>query len=98
MRQRGLSARERLIQSAENVRVSIGAERFDDAHRIAAGELGLKQTAAGFQNRAAQRMENAQLAYEQSSTPAQRVSARDRMLAVAGKAHEDQWKAVALDL
>lgn len=96
MRQRGLSARERLIQLAENMRASVGAERFDEANRIAAGELGLKQNAAGFQNRAAQRLENAQVAYERASTPAQRISARDRLLALAGKAHEDQWKAVAL--
>lgn len=96
MRQRGLSARERLIQLAENTRAGVSAERFDEANRIAAGELGLKQNAAGFQNRAAQRLENAQVAYEQASTPAQRVSARDRLLALAGKAHEDQWKAVAL--
>lgn len=41
-------------------------------------------------------MENAQLAYGQASTPAQRVSARDRLLARAGKTQEDQLKAVAL--
>ncbi|SFE19050.1 hypothetical protein [Paracidovorax konjaci] len=95
-RQRGLSARERLLQIGENARANLSAQRADDANRIAAGRLAIEQNAAGFQNRAAQRMENAQVAYEQAATPAQRASARDRLLALAGKAHDDQWKAVAL--
>ncbi|CAM3407243.1 hypothetical protein [Paracidovorax anthurii] len=95
-RQRGLSARARLLQIGENARANLSAQRADDANRIAAGRLAIEQNAAGFQNRAAQRMENAQVAYEQASTPAQRISARDRLLALAGKAHDDQWKAVAL--
>lgn len=96
MRQRGLSARERLLQIGENARANLSAQRYDDANQIAAGELGLKQAMAGFQNRAAQRMENAQVAYEQAATPAQRAAARDRLLALAGKTRDDQWKAVAL--
>lgn len=95
-RQRGLSARERLLQIGENARANLSAQRYDDANQIAAGQLALQQTAAGFQNRAAQRMENAQVAYEQAGTPALRAAARDRLLALAGKAHDDQWKAVAL--
>lgn len=95
-RQRGLSVRERLLQIGENARANLSAQRADDANRISAGRLAIEQNAAGFQNRAAQRMENAQVAYEQASTPTLRAAARDRLLALAGKAHDDQWKAVAL--
>ncbi len=75
---------------------ALESQRYAASDRLARDEFGLKQAMAGFQNRSAQRMENAQVAYEQAGTPALRAAARDRLLALAGKAHEDQWKAVAL--
>lgn len=75
---------------------ALEAQRYAASDRLARDEFGLKQAMAGFQNRSAQRVENAQVAYEQAATPALRAAARDRLLALAGKAHEDQWKAVAL--
>lgn len=50
------------------------SQRYAAADRLARDEFTPRQAAAGFQSQAVQRMENAQLAYEQASTPAQRAS------------------------
>lgn len=89
--QQGLSARERLIQLGANQRASMDAQRHADANQIDRGRLELEQTTAGFQSRTAQRMEKAQIDLESAKTPAERRSARERLLALAGKAPQNEW-------
>ena len=67
-----------------------------EANQIARGRLSLEQIATGYQNRAAGRLESAQLAVENATTPEEQRSARQRLLTLLGKDGEDRWKAVAL--
>ncbi|QTD44552.1 hypothetical protein [Ottowia testudinis] len=89
MRQQGATARNtqdnRTRSLADVARSSLERDRF-----------GLEQTQAGFQNRSAQRLENAQLALESAKTEDEQRGARQRLLALMGKPDGDTWKAVAL--
>lgn len=89
--QQGLSARERLTQLGANQRASMDAQRHADANQIDRGRLELEQMTAGFQSRTAQRMEKAQIDLESAKTPAEQRSARERLLALAGKAPQNEW-------
>lgn len=62
----------------------------------AMGELGLKQTAAGFTNRQAARLESAQLAYQNATTPEERATYAEQIRVLSGKDRAPAWKSVAL--
>lgn len=59
------------------------------ADRLAQQEFGLKQTAAGFQTRASQALEDAQKAYSAATTAAERETARETLRSLQGKYEKD---------
>lgn len=70
-----------------------------DAERnaISRDELGLRRTAAGFQNRAAQRMEDLSgVLLDPNATPEQRSVAQRNLAALSGKTAADRMQTVAL--
>lgn len=79
-RQQGASARAALTAAGDAGRQQLDRDR-----------LGMEQTAAQFQNRSAQRLENAQLALEGAKTPEELRTARERLMALAGKKDDDVW-------
>lgn len=91
MRQTGSLQREGLQQSGETQRTNIRAQRDDAANQIARGRLTLEQIAAGYKNRASDRMDRAQVELESAKTPEAQRSARERLLALAGKAPQNEW-------
>ena len=91
MRQTGSLQREGMQQSGETQRTNIRAQRDDAANQIARGRLTLEQIAAGYQNRASDRMDRAQTELESAKTPEAQRSARERLLALAGKAPQNEW-------
>lgn len=91
MRQTGSLQREGLQQSGETQRTNIRAQRDDATNQIARGRLSLEQIAAGYQNRASDRLDRAQSELEKAKTPEAQRSARDRLLALAGKAPQNEW-------
>lgn len=90
-RQAGSLQREGMQQSGETQRTNIRAQRDDAANQIARGRLSLEQIAAGYQNRASDRMDRAQAELEAAKTPEAQRSARERLLALAGKAPQNEW-------
>ncbi|WP_404299793.1 hypothetical protein [Alicycliphilus denitrificans] len=82
---------ENLQQAGANTRAAFSAMSDAERNQIARGRLAMEQTAAGFQNRTAQRIENAQVAFENASTPEQQRSARERLLALSGKSEGELW-------
>lgn len=91
MRENGNLQREGMQQSGETQRTNIRAQRDDAANQIARGRLTLEQIAAGYQNRASDRMDRAQSELESAKTPEAQRSARERLLALAGKAPQNEW-------
>ncbi len=74
--------------------LGIDGRRADTADRLAGvqeGEFGLKRETTGFQSRIAARMEKAQIDLENAKTPDEQRSARERLLALAGKAPQNEW-------
>ena len=70
-----------------------------DAERnaISRDELGLRRTAAGFQNRAAQRMEDLSgVLLDPNATPEQRAVAQRNLAALSGKTAADRMQTVTL--
>lgn len=90
-RQAGSLQREGMQQSGETQRTNIRAQRDDASNQIARGRLTLEQIAAGYQNRASDRMDRAQAEFESAKTPEAQRSARERLLALAGKAPQNEW-------
>ncbi len=82
---------ENLQQAGANVRAMFTAAGEARRNQIAGDRLALEQTEAGYKNRAAQRVENAQAALEGAKTPAEQRSARERLMALMGKADDDVW-------
>lgn len=91
MRENASLQREGMQQGGETDRTNIRAQGVADANQIARGRLSLEQIAAGYSNRTADRIERAQAALEGAKTPEAQRSARDRLLALAGKAPENEW-------
>ena len=89
--QQGQSARERLIQAGQLQRTGIESQRYDEANQIARGRLTLEQIAAGHQSRTSERVERAQVELENAKTPEAQRSARARLMALTGKAPENEW-------
>lgn len=83
--------REGMHQAGENRRAAITGQRYADASQIDRARLAMDQTEADFKNRVAQRIESAQLALENAQTPQEQRSARERLLALAGKAPQNEW-------
>jgi hypothetical protein len=81
--------------ATQRTRDAADAQRYTAADNLARQEFGLKQTAAGLQNRSAERLEAAQNDVAAARTPEQMRTARQRLLALSGKG-EGRWKAVAL--
>lgn len=83
------------MNATQRTRDAADAQRYTVADNLARQEFGLKQTAAGLQNRSAERRETAQNDVAAARTPEQMRTARQRLLALSGKG-EGRWKAVAL--
>lgn len=91
MRQNANLQREGLQQSGATERANIHARAEDATNQIARGRLRLEQIAAGYSNRAADRMDRAQIQLENAKTPEAQKSARERLLALAGKTPQNEW-------
>lgn len=91
MRQTGSLQREGMQQAGETQRAGIRAQRDDAANQIARGRLTLEQIAAGHTNRSADRIDRAQVELENAKTPETQRSARERLMALAGKAPQNEW-------
>ncbi|CAN7366642.1 hypothetical protein [Acidovorax sp. LjRoot117] len=83
--------REGMQQTGETQRTGIRAQGVNDTNQIARGRLSLEQIAAGYTNRSADRMDRAQADLENARTPEGQKSARERLLALAGKAPQNEW-------
>ena len=88
MQQDGATARTGMQEQGANAR---------DAGRtaIARGELGLKQTAAGFQVRAAQQLEGLQNQYAAETDPAKQAALARQIREVQGKEQPARYKVAA---
>ena len=91
MRENAALQREGMQQAGETQRTDIRAQGVNDANQIARGRLSLEQIAAGYSNRSADRIDRAQAALENATTPEGQKSARARLMALAGKTDDDQW-------
>lgn len=91
MRQSGSLQREGMQQTGETQRAGIRAQGVNDANEIGRGRLRLEQIAAGYTNRAADRLDRAQTELENAKTPETQRSARERLMALAGKAPQNEW-------
>ncbi|MBH2043776.1 MAG: hypothetical protein I8H87_09655 [Comamonadaceae bacterium] len=93
MRENAGIHREGMQQAGETQRSS---QRYDEANRVARDRLTLEQVAAGYQNRASDRMDRAQAELESAKTPEAQRSARQRLLGLMGKQDDDAWQGIAL--
>lgn len=91
MRENAGLQREGLQQSGATERTNINARRDDAANQIARGRLSLEQIAAGYTNRSADRIDRAQAELENAKRPEAQKSARERLMALAGKAPPNEW-------
>lgn len=91
LRQTGSLQREGMQQAGETQRTNIRAQRDDAANQIARGRLSLEQIAAGYQNRVSDRLDRAQADLESAKTPEAQRSARERLMALSGKAPQSDW-------
>lgn len=91
MRENAGLQREGMQQSGETQRTDIRAQGVSDANQIARGRLRLEEIASGYANRTADRMDRAQTDLENANTPEAQKSARERLMALAGKAPQDEW-------
>lgn len=91
MRENAGLQREGLQQTGATERTNINARRDDAANQIARGRLSLEQIAAGYTNRSADRIDRAQAELEGAKTPEAQKSARERLLALSGRAPQNEW-------
>ena len=91
MRENAGLQREGLQQSGATERTNINARRDDAANQIARGRLSLEQIAAGYTNRSADRIDRAQAELENAKTPEAQKSARERLMALSGRAPQNEW-------
>jgi len=78
-------------EAGDTTRANIRAQTEGAANQIARGRLTLEQIAAGHTNRAADRIDRAQVDLESAKTPGSQRSARERLMALAGKAPQNEW-------
>ncbi|OGA63070.1 MAG: hypothetical protein A2710_26595 [Burkholderiales bacterium RIFCSPHIGHO2_01_FULL_64_960] len=91
MRENAGLRREGMQQAGETQRTGIRAEGVDAANQIARGRLSLDQIAAGYTNRSAERLDRAQAELENAKTPEAQKSARERLMALSGRAPQNEW-------
>lgn len=91
MRENAALQREGLQQAGETQRTDIRSQGVSDANQIARGRLRLEEIASGYANRTADRMDRAQTDLENATTPEAQKSARERLMALAGKAPQNEW-------
>lgn len=90
MQEEGGTARARLLEAGRN-------DRFGQEQGLARDRFGQEQTAAGYQNRSAQRIEKAQQDLEAAGDdPVKLGAARQRLLGLQGKTDDARWKGIAL--
>ena len=91
MRQNGGIQREGMQQAGETQRTGIRAEGVEGVNQINRGRLTLEQIAAGYTNRSADRIDRAQAELENAKTPEAQKSARERLMALTGRAPQNEW-------
>lgn len=91
MRENAGLQREGLQQTGATERTNINARRDDAANQIARSRLSLEQIAAGYTNRSAERLDRAQAELENAKTPEAQKSARERLMALSGRAPQNEW-------
>lgn len=91
LRENGGLQREGLQQRGATNRAVINAAVDGQRNQIERGKLSLAQIAAGYDNRARDRVDRAQADLEAAKTPEVQRSARERLLALAGKAPQNEW-------
>lgn len=91
LRQSGAMTREGMQQTGETERTGIRAQGVADANQINRGRLTLEQIAAGYTSRSADRIERAQAELEGAKTPEAQKSARERLMALTGRAPQNEW-------
>ncbi|KJA11291.1 hypothetical protein RP29_06080 [Acidovorax temperans] len=78
-------------QQGETNRTMIRARSDADRTAVERGKLSLAKIAAGYDNKARERLDRAQSDLESAKTPEAQRTARDRLLALAGKAPQNEW-------
>ena len=78
-------------EAGATTRANVRAQLDGANNQIAGERLSLEKIAAGYQNRASDRMDRAQAELESAKTPEAQRSARERLLALAGKAPQNEW-------
>lgn len=91
MRENAGLQREGLQQSGATERTNINARHDAASAQIANRRLRLEEIAAGYTNRSADRIDRAQADLEGAKTPEAQRSARERLLALAGKTPQNEW-------
>lgn len=91
MRENAGLQREGMQQTGANTRAVLSAEVNAEHNRISRDRLAMEQTAAGFKNSTAQRVDKAQRDLENAKTPEEKRSARERLMALMGKTDDDVW-------
>ncbi|MBJ2162867.1 hypothetical protein IHV84_02620 [Acidovorax sp. IB03] len=95
MRENAGIQREGMQQDGATMRTSMqeqGATAREAGRTALAGEeMGLKRTAAGFQTRALQRVENLQTRYEAEKDPAKRSELARQLREIQGKEQPSEW-------
>lgn len=80
--------------SLDGQRVGLDAQRIaqgGDANRIASEELSMRREAAGFQTRAAKRLEDLQASYQSAKTPEERAGIAQQLRELQGKNAPAEW-------
>ena len=85
--------------SLDGQRVGLDAQRIaqgGEANRIAGEELSMRREAAGFQTRAAKRLEDLQASYQSAKTPEERAAIAQRLRELQGKEASPSYKSHVL--
>lgn len=100
MREQAAGSREAMQQNGAMQRTAMqefgATQREQGRTDVARGDLDLRRTAAGFQTRAAARLEGMQDRYAAETDPAKRADLARQIREIQGKEKPDQWQAVAL--
>lgn len=91
MREAGDTQRAGMRERGEDARTRLMGSRLDATNQLESRRLGLQETAAGYQNRSADRLDRAQQDLERATTPEARTSARERLMGLAGKT-DNEWR------
>lgn len=91
MREAGDTQRAGMRERGEDARTRLMGQRYDATNQLESQGLGLQETAAGYQNRSADRLDRAQQDLERATTPEARTSARERLMGLAGKT-DNEWR------